>query len=148
MKRGPRGLIAAAALACIALAGVIAAPTATDAAWTDREVSTSSTLTAGRVTAVTAMTCAAGALAPVTFNWTAPTGGLARTGYRYTVTGGLSTSGTLGPAVTTVQFNTGLLGIGSGTFSLYAVGPGGWESVVKTGSMSFLTAILSSCSVP
>jgi hypothetical protein len=87
-------------------------------------------------------------VSPVTFNWTAPTGGLPRTGYRYTVTGGLSTSGTLPATATSVQFATGLLGLGTGTFSLYAVGPGAWESPVKTGTLSFLTAILSSCSVP
>ncbi|WP_127473979.1 hypothetical protein [Microbacterium sulfonylureivorans] len=143
-----RGLAVTGALLAVVLAGAFATPAMTDAAWTDTEVSTSSALTAGTVTPVTAMTCTAGALAPVTFTWTAPVNGLPRTGYRYTVTGGLTTSGTLAAGATSMQFTTALLGIGSGTFSLYAVGPGGWESVVKTGTLSFLTAILSSCSVP
>lgn len=97
------------------------------------------------------MSCSAGLLQPVTFTWTAPPGGLGRTGYRWTVAGGLSGSGTLPANATSVVLSTGLLGIGSGTFALYAVGPGGWESSAKTGSLSFLTVVLdvvSSCSVP
>jgi hypothetical protein len=73
---------------------------------------------------------------------------LARTGYRWTVTGGLAGSGTLLAGATSVTLSSGLLGIGSGTFSLYAVGPGGWESTVKAGTLGFTTGLLSSCSVP
>lgn len=150
MKRsgGTRARVAAAALACFVLAGTATAPSLTAAAWTDQEVATSSLLTAGTVTPVTVMSCSAGAFQPVTFNWTPPAGGLTRSGYRWTVTGVISGSGVLAASATSVQLNSGLLGLGSGTFSLYAVGPGGWESVPKTGSLSFLTGILSSCSVP
>ncbi|UOQ87598.1 hypothetical protein MUN74_09715 [Agromyces endophyticus] len=122
----------------------------TEAAWNDGEAANGA-FASGSVTAVTQMTCTAGLLQPVTFNWTAPTGGLARTGYRWTVTGGLTGSGTLAAGATSVQLTNGLLGIGSGTFSLYAVGPGGWQSAAKTGSLSFTTVVLdvlSSCSVP
>lgn len=138
-------------LAALVLAVAGAPPSMTDAAWTDQEVATSSLFTAGTVTPVTQMTCTAGLLQPVTYTWTAPTGGLARTGYRWTVTGVLSGSGTLPANATSLQLTSGLLGLGSGTFSLYAVGPGGWESVVKTGGLSFITVVLnlnSTCSVP
>jgi len=149
VRRGARAktLVAAAALATMALAGLAAPASPTTAAWTDTERATSATLTAGRVTAVSTMSCTTPLGGP-RFSWTAPTGGLTRTGYRWTVTGGLSGSGTLGANATNVQVSSGLLGIGTGTFSLYAVGPGGWESVAKTGTVSFVTAILFSCSVP
>ncbi|HEU5224136.1 MAG TPA: hypothetical protein VFU07_10745 [Candidatus Lumbricidophila sp.] len=127
-----------------------------EAAWLDAETATGS-YTAGTVSPVTSMTCTAGLLQPVTFNWTAPVGGLTRTGYRWTVTGGLNGSGTLAANATSLQLSTGLLGLGSGTFSLFAVydtdgaGPVHWESLVKTGSLTFATVVLdvvSSCSVP
>lgn len=149
--RRRRASILAASLTCVVAAGAWASPTATDAAWLDREVATSSQLGAGTVSPVTAMTCTAGLLQPVTFSWTAPTGGITRTGYRWTVTGGLSGAGTLAAGATSVQLSTGLLGLGSGTFSLFVVGSGGWESPAKTGSLSFLTVVLdvvSTCSVP
>jgi hypothetical protein len=121
----------------------------TEAAWTDREIASDATLRAGTVIPVTDMTCATGLLvrAPVTFSWTPPVGGLARTSYRWTVTGSLNGSGVLAPNATSVSLSTGLLGLGSGTFSLFAVGPGGWESPPKTGTLTFLTGLLSSCSV-
>lgn len=148
-RRRARAALSAMALVSLVLAGTAAsAPTA--AAWTDTERSTGS-FGAGAVAPVVTMSCSAGLLQPVTFTWTAPTGGLGRTGYRWTVTGGLSGSGTLPANATSVVLSTGLLGIGSGTFSLYAVGPGGWESSAKTGSLTFLTVVLdvvSSCSVP
>lgn len=138
--------------AVVALAGVLClaslAPASTEAAWTDTEVGSSGTVTAGTVTPVTAMTCSAGLASPITFSWTAPTGGLTPTGYRWVVSGSWSLSGTLPANATSQSFANGLLAIGSGTFSLYAVGPGGWESPVKTGSMSILTALLTGCSVP
>lgn len=136
--------IALASVLCLA----VATPVSTEAAWTDTEVGRSTSLAAGTVTPVTGMTCDAGLAAPITFNWTPPLNGLARTGYRWTVTGTWSLSGTLAANATTQSFANGLLAIGSGTFSLYAVGPGGWESTVKTGSMSVLTALLTGCSVP
>ncbi|MDR6905953.1 hypothetical protein J2X63_001639 [Agromyces sp. 3263] len=146
-----RQRVAAAGVLLVAASVALCTTTAqTDAAWSDTEVGTGS-FAAGSVTPVTTMTCTAGLLQPVTYNWTAPAGGLTRTGYRWTVTGALSGSGTLAPAATSVTLSTGLLGLGSGTFSLYAVGPGGWESTAKTGTLSFATVVLdvlSSCSVP
>lgn len=140
--------------AAVVLAGVLCAaslaPAQTDAAWIDREVASEATLRAGTVMPVTSMTCATGLLilAPVTFSWTAPVGGLARSSYRWTVTGSLNGSGVLAANATSVSLNSGLLGLGTGTFSLFAVGPGGWESPPKTGTLTFLTGLLSSCSVP
>jgi len=139
----------AAALALAGILGVAALqPTPTEAAWVGAEVGTSSSLQAGTVAPVTQMTCTAGLTQPVVFTWTAPAGGLARTGYKWTVSGVLVGNGTLTEGATSVSLSSGLLGIGSGTFSLYAVGPGGWESAVKTGSLSFTTGLLSTCSVP
>ncbi len=106
------------------------------------------TITTPTVSPVTIMSCTAGALSPVTFNWTLPVGGLTRTGFSYTVSGSFSDSGTLAASATSKQFTTGLLGIGTGTFSLVATTASGWTSVPKTGTLTFVTAILSSCSVP
>lgn len=122
----------------------------TEAAWVDPERATG-TFTAGTVSPVTSMSCTSGLLQPVTFTWTAPVGGVTRTGYRWTVTGGITGSGTLAANATSVVLTTGVLGLGSGTFSLYAVGPGGWESTAKTGTLGFVTVVVnvvSSCSVP
>ena len=84
--------------------------------------------------------------------WNAPTAGLPVAGYRWTLTGGLTGNGTLGASATSVTlFSSGLLVLGSGTFSLYAVGPGGWESTRVTGTVTVLSLLLgvtSSCSVP
>ena len=149
MNRRGRAVAAGMVLAAVVCAGALA-PVETDAAWVDAEVGTSSGLAAGTVSPVVTMSCAPGVgiLAPVTFSWSAPGGGLSRTGYRWTVTGALSGSSTLAANATSVSLGSGLLGIGTGTFSLYAVGPGGWESTPKTGTLSFLTGLLSSCSVP
>ncbi|WP_164861715.1 hypothetical protein, partial [Microbacterium sp. CPCC 204701] len=141
---GAAALILAGALCAGALA-----PAPTEAAWTHREVASDATLQAGTVMPPPNMTCATGLLilAPVTFSWSAPTGGLTRSSYRWTVTGSLNGSGVLAANATSVTLSSGLLGLGTGTFSLYAVGPGGWESSPKTGTLSFLTGLLSSCSV-
>lgn len=148
MNRARRVGAAALMLAGVLCAGALA-PARTEAAWTDREAASDATLQAGTVAPVTGMTCATGLLilAPVTFSWSAPTGGLARTSYRWTVTGSLNGSGVLAATATSVSLTTGLLGLGTGTFSLYAVGPGGWESAPKTGTLTFVTGLLSSCSV-
>ncbi|GAA5203495.1 hypothetical protein [Microbacterium jejuense] len=147
MIRPRRGL--ATALALAGLLGVaMLQPAPTEAAWARTEVASGTALQAGTVAPVTQMSCTAGLGQPVAFTWTAPAGGLARTGYRWTVTGGLAGSGTLAAGATTVSLGSGLLGIGAGTFSLSAVGPGGWASVAKTGSLSFTTGLLSTCSVP
>lgn len=140
-------LLAAAGVLAISLAA--ATPRPTVAAWADTEVATGASLGAGTVAPVVTMTCTPGGLGVATrFSWTAPSGGLSRGGYRWIVTGTLTGSGTRPASATFVDLPTGLLGIGSGTFSLYAVGPGGWESAPKTGSLAYLTAILATCSVP
>ncbi|MHC2998574.1 hypothetical protein OB08_04930 [Microbacterium sp. HJ5] len=139
--------MAAGALAALVLAGVMAPALPTTAAWTDRETATTSTLTAGRVQPANQLACTAGIASPITFTWSAPNGGLTRTGYRWAVTGGLTASGTLAANATTLQLTSGLLGIGSGMFSLYAVGPGGWESTARTATVSFTTGLLSACTV-
>lgn len=149
MRRGRLRIVVAAAAVAASVA-LIGTAQPTEAAWNDGERATG-TFASGSVAAVTQMTCTAGLLQPVTFNWTAPAGGLTRTGYRWTVTGGLAGSGTLAAGATSLQLTNGLLGIGSGTFSLFAVGPGGWESAAKTGSLSFTTVVVnvnSTCSVP
>lgn len=133
------------------IAGVsaIGAPTPTVAAWGSNEHSTV-TLTAGSVSPVDSMMCTAGLLQPVRFTWSPPTGGLTRTGYRWTVTGGLSGSGTLAANSTTITLDSGL-GLGTGTFALFAQGSGGWESPAATGSLSLIRVVLnlnSTCSVP
>jgi hypothetical protein len=144
--------VAALALAAASVA-VMPAPHVTDASWADAEHA-SGALAAGTVAPVTQMSCTAGVLQPVRFTWTppsSPSGSLPRTGYRWTVSGGLTGAGTLPAGATTLQLATALLGLGSGTFSLYATGPGGWESKVMTGSLSFARVVLdvvSTCSVP
>lgn len=139
-------VIAAAVLALTAPP----APAPTLASWTDSEYGTGS-LTAGTVSPPTNLHCTAGLLQPARFFWDLPSGGVTRTGFHWTVTGGLSGSGDLGPTVTTVELNSGLIGLGSGTFTLYAQGPGQWQSTTVSGSLSLIKIILdvnSTCSVP
>lgn len=140
--------------AVLALVGVLclgaAHPTPTEAAWVGAEVGTGA-VAAGNVAPVTQMTCTAGLLQPVIYSWTAPTGGTPRTGYRWTVTGAVNGSGTLPASATSVSLSTGVLGIGSGSFSLVALSTDSWQSTAKTGSLSFahvVLDVLSTCSVP
>lgn len=128
-----------------AAALLIAAPQQTVSAWSDAEHS-SGGFAAGTVSPVTTLDCTAGLAQPVVFSWSAPSGGLTRASYRWAVTGGLVGSGTLPSTATSVSLSQGLLGLGSGTFSLFVVGPGGWESVAKTGTLGFLTGLISTCS--
>ncbi|MGA7148938.1 MAG: hypothetical protein WBX17_10670, partial [Microbacterium sp.] len=86
-------------------------------------------------------------LGPIDFAWTTPVGGLTRSGYRWTVTGTATGSGTLGTNATSLTLSPSLLLIGSGVFSLYAVGPGGWETLTGRANVTFLTGLLGSCSV-
>lgn len=141
--------------AAIALVGVLCAPALapapTDATWVDQEVAGDTTLRAGTVNPPTGLRCTGGLLQPVTFTWTAPAGGLPRTEYRWTVTGNLTGSGTLAASATSVTLTSlAILSVGSGTFSLYAVGPGGWNSTTVTGSLFAVSVIglgvVASCS--
>ena len=150
-----RRLAATVALAGLCAALVIAArPVTTDAAWTDSEIANGG-LASGRVIAPTQLTCrsAGGVAVPLIVDWPAPAtpaDALTRTGYRWTVTGGITASGTISdPAATSITFNIGLLGIGSGQLTVYAVGPGGWERpIANTLTIGFLTSLITSCTRP
>lgn len=150
MTRARRGAAALALVGVLSAATLAASPT--EAAWVDREVAGDTTLRAGTVNPPTGLRCTGGLLQPVTFTWTAPAaGGLSRTEYRWAVTGNLSGSGTLGASATSITLTSlAILSVGSGTFSLYAVGPGGWESTAATGSLFAVSVIglgvVTSCS--
>jgi hypothetical protein len=117
------------------------------AGWTDSEY-TRGSLQAGTVSPPTNLRCTAGVLTPPTFTWDLPTGGLTRSGYTWSLSGGFSGGGTLAANATSVTVPGALLTIGSGTFTLTATGPGGWTSTPVTGSLGMLTAVLYTCSVP
>ncbi|MDW4573737.1 hypothetical protein R8Z57_13230 [Microbacterium sp. M3] len=125
-------------------------PVKTEAAWSDAEIGTGAGLVAGAVSVPTGLQCSAavGLLGPVTFTWTAPAGGLARDSYRWTVTGGLAGTGTLPTTATSVSLTSPTLGLGTGTFRLYAVGPGGWEASPVSGTITFVLGVASVCTVP
>ncbi|MER7167654.1 hypothetical protein ABT336_16495 [Micromonospora sp. NPDC000207] len=142
-----RWIAGSAALVLAGTAVVVAPPQATLATWSDSEHGRGS-LQAGTVSPPTNLRCTAGLATPPTFTWDLPVGGLTRSGFTWSLSGGFSGGGTLGPAVTTVTIPGGLLTIGSGTFNLSANGPGGWTSTPTTGTVSMLTALLYSCSVP
>lgn len=133
-RRRTRAVLAAVAL--LSLVAVAVVTTSTRAAWTDREHA-GATLTAGTVAAPTGLRCTGSALSGrLTMNWTAPSGGVRRTGYQWTMTGVVSRSGTLGTGATTLVQNVPLLTLGTGTFTLRATGPGNWTS--KPVATSFL----------
>ena len=145
-SRMPRALVAVTAVACMTVAGFVGGPSDTDAAWTDSEWATSDAMTAGRVMPVSNLDCTLGLLGAINFTWTAPApGGLTRNAYRWAVVGSVNGTDTLPATATSMTLNGGLLGIGSGVYSLYAVGPGGWESLAATANVSFLTGLISSC---
>lgn len=144
MRSARRAGAASLVLAGVLCAGALA-PGPTEATWVDAEVGTSASLAAGEVLSATSLDCDGGLLQQATFSWTAPSGGLTRTGYRWTVTvnGNLVGSGTLGPGATQVApVLNGLLTLGQGTFSLYSVGPGGWESRVPATHPVFVASVL------
>lgn len=143
-RRGSVVLVAAGLIACFALPS---AAVSTDAAWVDIERATSSALTAGTVSPVTQLTCTPG-VGSARFSWTSPTGGLTRASYRWTVAGAVTGSGTLASTATSVTLSSGLLGLGTGTFSIYAVGPSGWESAPVQGTVTVVLGLLWGCSVP
>lgn len=144
-----RGVVAAAVVAVLGLVAITGLQ-ATDAAWTDR-VMTRGTVTAATISQPLDLRCSAGLLQPAVFSWTPPSTGPAPIGYRWSVTGGLSGGATLPASARSVSLNAGLLGLGSGTFSLVTVGPGGWESQPVTGRVSItrvVVDVLTSCSLP
>lgn len=153
MTAGRRRRSAALAIAIAAALMAADHPQLTSATWTDAEYATG-TIAAGTVSPPTNFACGpAGLLQPVTYHWTAPSGGVTLTGYRWTASGpGGSPAGTLAASATSVTISQGLLGLGSGTFTLYAQGPGNWEATPVTGSYSVLGILgltaVSSCTVP
>lgn len=140
----------------LALAGVAGMPhpQPTLASWTTPQYASGS-LTAGTVAAPTVLHCSGGLLTNLTFRWTAPVGGLSRSGYTWTVTPnglGPSGSGSAPSSATSVTVPSNILAIGTGTFSITATGPGGWNSTPVTGSVTVIGAlgvpVSTSCTVP
>jgi len=136
----------------IALVGVLSllawTPEPTDASWADTETARGS-VASGTVQPPTGLRCTgSGLLQPIGLAWTAPATGLAVSGYAWTVTGGLASSGTLPATATSLTLTSALLGVGSGTFTIRAQGPGGWVSAPRTATVSFTTGLISACSVP
>ncbi|SDQ64019.1 hypothetical protein [Microbacterium sp. cf332] len=136
---------------CVA-AGWLAAPAVTDAAWADREVAAGA-LSAVTVTSPGAVRCVQSGLAvPAIVGWNAaPTGGNIA-GYRWTLAGASNRSGTLPASATSLTLTANTIELGSSTFTLYAVGPGGWERAATTsatvGFISIAVGVTSSCTVP
>lgn len=139
--------LAGAGLIVAAVAIALSPPHDTLASWSDTEY-TRGSFTTGSVSAPTNLQCSAGLLSPPHFTWTAPVGGLTRSGYTWSLSGAFTGGGTLGATATDVTVSGGLLSIGSGTFHLYANGPGGWKSTEVTGSLGIVTGLLYFCSVP
>jgi hypothetical protein len=142
--------LAGAGLLAAAAAVAVSPPHQTLASWTDGAHAHGS-LTAGTVAPPTGLQCSAGYQADVTFFWTAPAGGLTITGYRWTLTGGVSGSGTLPATAASIDLplSTFGTGTGSGTFTLAAEGPGTWTSTSALGTVGASGAPLSTtCSVP
>ncbi|MHA7306637.1 hypothetical protein ACX80E_15580 [Arthrobacter sp. TMN-49] len=140
----------------VALAGVagVLHPQQTLASWSTPQY-VSGSLTAGTVATPTALQCSGGLLTNLTFTWTAPVGGLPRSGYTWTVIPnvlGPSGSGSAPSSATSVTVPSNILSIGTGTFSITATGPGGWSSTPVTGTITVIGALgipaSTSCTVP
>jgi hypothetical protein len=143
-----RRYLAGAGLLVIAGTLALAQTQQTLASWTDSEHTTGS-FAAGSVSPPTSLACTAGLLTNVTFTWGAPAGGLTPSGYTWTVTGAFSDSGST--TTTSATLHSGLLAIGTATFSLVAT-VGGWTSTPVTGTVHVLGVLgiplSTSCSVP
>jgi predicted ribosomally synthesized peptide with SipW-like signal peptide len=147
----PTGVVGSArrtrlrALAIVAALGVLlpfalsARASETLANWSDSEATTGA-FTAAVVGPPGALPCNAGIGKSATFSWTHPSTGLARTSYHIVVTLNGSTvlnSSTVLSTTTSYTIPTGVLSIGSGTFSVRAVSDS-WESTAVTGTFSVL----------
>jgi hypothetical protein len=135
------------------LGTVSAPPDVAGASWGDSEI-TQQTMTAGFLEAPTSLQCSAGILLPVTFYWMAPSGGVARSGYGWTLANTnnvIVAQGTLAPNTLSFQAPSAILTAGSTLyFRLVALGAGAWESTAVTGTASSVRVILNvvtSCSV-
>jgi signal peptidase I len=139
-------------LVAMTAAASIGAPRGTLASWSAAEY-TNAPLAAGTVGAPTSLHCSAGLLSNVAFSWTAPAGGLTRSSYTWTLTGGLTGSGSPAAGATSVTLPSGAFNvIASGTFTLYANGPGGWVSTSVTGTVTVTgtlgVPVATSCTPP
>ncbi len=126
------------------------------ASWTEQEFAQAG-YAAGQVIPATSLTCTPGFLAPATFSWTTPLAatpanrGVVRTGYRWRLLNGAQAvvaTGTASAAATFVSLAAGLLTIGTYSFTVAATGTGPWESTSLKGTVSFVSVISTSCSVP
>lgn len=124
------GIVATTALV---IAGAVAAPVSS-ADWSDGERAAGE-FAAGVVTPPTHLVCASGLEDDaLRFTWTRPSGGLSRTEYRWTLG---SKSGTVDGTANAVNVPASTLGvILNGTFSMQAVGPGGWRSEPVTATVT------------
>jgi hypothetical protein len=143
-----RQYLAGAGLLVIASTLALAQDQQTLASWTDSEHTTGS-FTAGSLSPPTSLACTDGLLTNVTFTWSAPAGGLTPSGYTWTVTGAFSGSGST--TTTSATLWSGLLAIGTATFSLRATS-GGWTSNTPvTGTVhviGVLVPVSTVCHVP
>lgn len=129
-------------LAVLAASGI----PATEAAWRD-SVRARGTFSAGTVAPPTGLTCQGSALTGlVSFTWTAPVGGVARTGYSWSMTGVVTRSGTLAAGATSLVQTVPLVTLGTGTVTVRATGPETWTSTSVSRSFLVVTGGIISCS--
>jgi hypothetical protein len=137
-----RQRLAVVGLLTLAGALMVAPPEPTTAAWTLPQ-GAQGTFTAGIVLPPTSLTCSGGLLKNATFSWEAPTEGLQPiSGYEWTLTPqGGSPSAPNATTNTSAPMPPDILNAGTSTFSLVAVGPGGWKSAAVQGTIYRLAAI-------
>lgn len=141
-----RQRIAVAGLLTLSTALVAVPPEPTTAAWTVPQQA-KGTFQAGTVMPPTSLSCTAGALQNASFTWALPSGGLPRTGYKWTLTattaGGPSGGGTISdPQETSLPVPSGVLTSGTSEFTLVAAGPGGWDSSPVKGEVTVHLGLL------
>ncbi|MDQ0866448.1 hypothetical protein [Arthrobacter globiformis] len=137
-----RKRLAVVGLLTVGAALVVAPPEPTTAAWTLPQ-GARGTFTAGTVMPPTSLTCSGGLFKNATFSWGAPTEGLLPvSGYEWTLTPqGGSPSGPNTTTDTSAPMPPEILNAGTSTFSLVAVGPGGWKSAAVQQTIYRLAAV-------
>ncbi len=152
MRRRLLGALAGAGAVCLVVgAPQLGRPTA--ASWKNSEFGQSSSFTAKFVHPPRSLSCTRSiVLERVTFTWQAPTtGGAARSGYAWAVTGQFTRSGTLAADATSVVINVPLLALGTANFTVWAVSDEAspqWQSTKLAGRIYVLTSLIPDCSVP